>query len=103
MVWALTLALLNAGNSIAARIAIMAITTSNSINVKAAGRCVSGVEFGERWGFLIIARTGFKGDCEAFPLARQARQRGCFVEGICLSGGRQAALLVAGLERWPSG
>jgi hypothetical protein len=32
---ALSLALAKAGNSIAARIAIMAMTTSNSINVKA--------------------------------------------------------------------
>ena len=33
--WALALALLNAGKSIAARIAMMAMTTSNSMSVKA--------------------------------------------------------------------
>src|ERR1051325_5970640 len=34
MPWALVLALLNAGNSMAARMAMMAMTTSSSINVK---------------------------------------------------------------------
>jgi len=34
MLWALSLALDNAGNNMAARIAIMAMTTSNSIRVK---------------------------------------------------------------------
>ena len=36
--WAFCLALLKAGNSIAARMAMMAITTSNSIKVKALPR-----------------------------------------------------------------
>jgi hypothetical protein len=35
MAWALDFALANAGRSIAARIAMIAITTSNSISVKA--------------------------------------------------------------------
>jgi len=35
MAWALALALLNAGNSIAASMAMIAITTRSSINVKA--------------------------------------------------------------------
>src|SRR5215469_3793576 len=36
--WARCFALLKAGNNIAARIAIMAMTTNNSINVKPCGR-----------------------------------------------------------------
>jgi hypothetical protein len=46
-VWAFDLALPKAGNSIAARIAMMAITTSNSINVKPAERRSPGVAFRE--------------------------------------------------------
>src|SRR6266487_1694536 len=45
--WAFALALPKAGNSSAARIAIMAITTSNSINVKPAEQSRPEVAFGE--------------------------------------------------------
>jgi protein-S-isoprenylcysteine O-methyltransferase Ste14 len=38
MPWALVLALLNAGNSIAARMAMMAMTTNSSIKVNAPAR-----------------------------------------------------------------
>src|SRR5438034_544355 len=46
-VWAFSLDLLKAGKSIAARIAMMAITTSNSINVKPAEQSRPAVAFGE--------------------------------------------------------
>jgi len=49
-VWAFALALPKAGKSIAARIAMMAITTSNSINVKPAERKSPEVAFGELEG-----------------------------------------------------
>src|SRR5438445_1889271 len=46
-VWACNLALPKAGNSSEARIAMMAITTSNSINVKPAEQSRPAVAFGE--------------------------------------------------------
>src|SRR6266700_1117377 len=63
-VWACALALLKAGNSIAARIAIMAITTSNSINVKPAEQRRPAVAFGE-----------FEGGSFILGLSRGAPQR----------------------------
>src|SRR5687767_12371588 len=43
VLWAFCFALLRAGRSIPARIAMIAITTSNSIRVNASARCGSGL------------------------------------------------------------